>query len=67
MVQGVLKSPGKIADCLARQAHFLGKDPDYMSPFIKEQKEVHDRGDYCGELPPAWKGGKEDDVTVTVA
>ena len=38
-----------------------------MSPFIKEQKAAYERGEKVGDLPPAWIGGKEDDVTVTVA
>lgn len=58
------------ADCLARKAHFLGKDPNYVSPFNKQWKLAVDQGLDMPQYPPLgynFVGGKEDDVTVTVA
>jgi protein phosphatase PTC7 len=46
-----------IADCIARQAYFLGKDKTYDSPFAKGARESGKR----------YQGGKHDDITVTVA
>ena len=31
---GIIKSLGKAADCLARKAYFLGHQLDYLSPFF---------------------------------
>lgn len=32
---GIVKSYGQVADCIARQAYALGKSPQYKSPFAK--------------------------------
>jgi len=47
------------ADCLARVAYFLGKDPKYDSPFARGARKVG-WGD-------TFTGGKHDDITVTIA
>lgn len=38
--QGLVTSYGAVADCIARQAYKLGKDPTYFSPFTKGAKEA---------------------------
>ena len=40
MEGGVLKSPSKAADCLARKAYWLGKERDYISPFQKAGRKA---------------------------
>lgn len=52
-----MTSYGEVADCIARQAYDLGKDPSYISPFAKGAAEVGKR----------FQGGKHDDITITVA
>jgi protein phosphatase PTC7 len=47
------------ADCLARMSYFLGKSPVYDSPFAKGARLAGWGKDY--------NGGKQDDITVTVA
>ena len=44
MQDGVLTSLSSAADCLARKAHFLGKDPNYVSPFNKQWKLAYESG-----------------------
>ncbi|KAG7370522.1 stage II sporulation protein E SpoIIE [Nitzschia inconspicua] len=46
-----------VADCIARQAYFLGKDKSCDSPFAQGARNVGKR----------YIGGKHDDITVTVA
>ena len=36
MQAGKVTSLSGAADCLARKAHFLGINPDYVSPFVIE-------------------------------
>uniref|UniRef100_A0A7R9ZSY9 Protein phosphatase n=1 Tax=Craspedostauros australis TaxID=1486917 RepID=A0A7R9ZSY9_9STRA len=45
------------ADCIARTAYFLGKDPTLDSPFAQGARKIGKR----------YHGGKHDDITVTVA
>ena len=44
MKDGLIQSLSSAADCLARKAHILGKDPDYMSPFNREWKKAYEEG-----------------------
>ena len=70
MEGGLVKSLSSAADCLARRAHFLSKDPNYRSPFNKQWQQAYEQGQEMSQYPPAgynFLGGKEDDVTVTVA
>ena len=70
MQDGLVRSLSSAADCLARKAHLLGKDPTYVSPFNKAWKQAYERGEDMPQYPPdgyTFRGGKEDDVTVTVA
>ena len=67
-----MTSLGSAADCLAIKAYWLGKNPDYLSPFSKDWRDAIDREDiYAMERwDPEWgspTGGKHDDITVTVA
>ena len=51
-------------------ANILSKDQDYPSPFMTEWKKASDEGKPMGTKPPPgfnFLGGKEDDITVTVA
>ena len=64
---GLIQSLSRAADCLARKAHFLGKDTQYRSPFIKEQERAYNAGEKMTEVPDEFIGGKEDDVTVVLA
>ena len=64
---GLVESLSKAADCLARIAHRQGKDPKFVSPFTLEMKEASKAGKLVGPAPKEFIGGKEDDVTVTVA
>ena len=54
---GLVRSYGDAANCLARLAYRLGKDPNYKSPFqvgaFKNGRQHY--------------GGKHDDITMTVA
>lgn len=65
--EGKIISISQAADCLARTAHFLGKDPSHQSPFLVEQEAALKRGERVGDYPAVFIGGKEDDVTVTIA
>lgn len=56
-VSYMIVSYSLVADCIARQAYFLGKDQSYDSPFARGAKEAGKR----------YRGGKHDDITVTVA
>ena len=47
-----------VADCIARTAYWLGKDPNFNSPFAKGARAAG-WGNY--------KGGKHDDISVVVA
>ena len=70
MQDGLVTSLSSAADCLARKAHFLSKDPNYKSPFNKQWEQAYMQGESMSQYPPAgydFMGGKEDDVTVTVA
>ena len=68
--QGMVTSLSKAADCLARKAYFLSKNPEYQSVWKKEYKYAADNN---LELPKGvptnytFIGGKQDDITVTVA
>lgn len=67
---GLVSSLSQAADCLARKASLLGKSPTYLSPFNVNWKQAFIQGLPMGTEPPAeydFKGGKVDDVTVTVA
>jgi protein phosphatase PTC7 len=54
----LLLSHSLVADCIARNAYVLGKHKTFDSPFAIGAREAG-WGDY--------RGGKEDDITVTVA
>ena len=49
----------QVADNIARRAYFLGKDPNYLSPFAKGARKAGWGASY--------NGGKQDDITVMVA
>ena len=70
MYDGLITSLSAAADCLARKAYFLGKSKSFQSPWMKELKWYVDNGiDIMKPMPPNFPfiGGKEDDITVTVA
>ncbi len=48
-----LVSYSAVADCIARKAYFLGKDPSYFSPFARSAANYGKR----------YLGGKHDDIT----
>ena len=52
-----LMEPAKAADCMAKRAYNLSKDPNYKSPFSVGAAQ-------SGKL---YRGGKEDDITVIVS
>ena len=67
---GLITSLSRAADCLARKAYFLGKNPEFQSPWMKEFKHFKDVGIPVMNQPPEnfpYMGGKADDITVTVA
>ena len=67
---GLVTSLSKAADCLARKAYFLGKNKDFQSPWMKEFMFYKDNNLPVINKPPEgfkFLGGKEDDITVTVA
>ena len=67
---GLVRSLSSAADCLARQAYFLGKDLDYLSPWMKEYQYYVEHAIPVASEPPEdyeFIGGKHDDITVTVA
>ena len=74
---GLVVSLSGAADCLARKAYFLGKNPNFMSPWMKEFKWYYDNdaelkkeGKGLVNQPPAgypFVGGKADDITITLA
>ena len=52
-----LVSHATVADCIACTAYFLGKDAAHDSPFARSARSYGKR----------YRGGKHDDITVTVA
>lgn len=54
---GIVKSYGEVADCIARRAYELGKDVNHKSPFAIG----------AAASGRAFNGGKHDDITITVA
>ena len=54
---GSVKSFSQMADCQARKAYVLGKDPKFDSPFAKNARKNKMKH----------KGGKHDDISVIVA
>lgn len=70
LYDGLVRSLSKAADCLARQAYFLGKEADYISPWVKEYKYYFDHQITLTSQPIDeydFIGGKHDDITVTLA
>merc|ERR1712032_526258 len=57
MGDDALVSYSIVADCIAKKAYHLGKNKSYDSPFAQSAKKYGKR----------YKGGKHDDITVTVA
>ena len=69
---GIMVSLGKAADCLAIKAHWLGLNPEYLSPFNIEWRKALEANDpFAVSRWPKFLGapigGKHDDITVTVA
>lgn len=67
---GVLTSISKVADCLAVKANIFSKDKSFASPFNTQWKKAFENGEPMGTKPPPgynFLGGKQDDITVTVA
>ena len=74
---GLVTSMSGAADCLARKAYVLGKDPNFMSPWMAEFKWYYENNEELKKVgrglvqsvPPGHKfiGGKADDITITVA
>ena len=67
---GIITSLSRAADCLARKAHYLSKNSSYVSPFNAAWKEAFENGEDLPNPPPpgySFIGGKQDDITVTVA
>ena len=70
MEGGIVTSLSHAADCAARKAYWLGKNQNFKSPWIADMQRAYEAGEELpNPVPPNFKfvGGKEDDITVTVA
>lgn len=67
---GVITSLSQTADCYAQLASISSKMDDYKSPFMTQWETTVKTGQKSGVPPPdppVFMGGKQDDITVTVA
>ena len=70
LYDGLITSLSHAADCLARKAYFLGKNQEYQSPWMREYEWfTMEEIEVINPAPEGYDflGGKEDDITVTVA
>ena len=70
LYNGLVSSLSRAADCLARKAYFLGKSKSIRSPWMRELKWYKDNNiRLVNNLPDNFPfvGGKEDDITITLA